>query len=300
MEDLETSDEYKPKLTSKEIEKKLLNHFTFLKDESNQNKFYSEFNIDDEDKMIINIWENIINYIYEEIFHCMSLSIINLKQSIQIKNKFPLNFELIIQYLVYNKKYILKEDLKNEKFYTYNFPHLFQKYSYFSNIYNYLPFFDFCKTEDNQNDENDLEEETKIRNDLNKNYLSLIIPDNSIIINYKIFKHHCDAILITLKDILHEKGNDIIIKNDFIDIISKEYINPNLDNGKFKLAYGLQLIEEAIFYLSHIKQIIIFKIKESKDIEFIKTSKNNDDIEKEEDIKTAKKLFEEFKNNSKF
>ena len=100
---------------------------------------------------------------------------------------------------------------------------------------------------------------------------------------------------MTLKDILNEKENDIIIKSDFIDIIRKQYINPSLDNGKFKLAYGLQLIEEAIFYLNHTKQIIIFKIKESNDIEFIKTSKNKDDIETEEDIKTAAKLFEEFR-----
>ena len=294
MEDSETADEYKPKLPQKEIEKKLLNHFIFLKEENKLNRFYSEFNIDDEDKLIINIWENIINYIYDEIFHCMSLSIVNLKQSTQIKDKIPLDFKQILQYLIYNKKYILQEDLKNEKFYIYNFPNLYQKNSYFSSLYNYLPSFEFCKTKDNQDDENDFEEETKIRKDLSKNYLTLIIPDNSIIINYKIFKSHCDAILITLKDILNEKENDIIIKSDFIDIIRKQYINPSLDNGKFKLAYGLQLIEEAIFYLNHTKQIIIFKIKESQDIEFIKTSKNKDDKENEEDIKNATKLYEEF------
>ena len=295
MEDSETADEYKPKLPQKEIEKKLLNHFIFLKDGNNLNKFYSKFNIDDEDKMIINIWENIINYIYEEIFHCMSLSIINLKQSTQINYRNPFDFNQIVQYLVYNKKYIFQEDLKNENFYIYNFPYLYQKNSILSTLYNYLPSFSSCQTKDDQNEENDLEGETKIRKDLSKNYLSLIIPENGIIINYKIFKSHCDAILMTLKDILNEKENDIIIKSDFIDIIRKQYINPSLDNGKFKLAYGLQLIEEAIFYLNHTKQIIIFKIKESNDIEFIKTSKNKDDIETEEDIKTAAKLFEEFR-----
>ena len=44
----------------KSIEEKILNHFVFLKDENKLNKFYSEFDIEDEDKMIINMWEEII------------------------------------------------------------------------------------------------------------------------------------------------------------------------------------------------------------------------------------------------
>ena len=36
----------------KSIEEKILNHFVFLKDENKLNKFYSEFDIEDEDKMI--------------------------------------------------------------------------------------------------------------------------------------------------------------------------------------------------------------------------------------------------------
>jgi hypothetical protein len=98
--------EYILKIPIKSIEERLLNNFLFLKDENDFNKFYSEFNIDDEEKIIINMWEEIINYIYEEIFHCMSLSISDLKKSTKIKDKYPSDFNKIIQYLIYNKKYI--------------------------------------------------------------------------------------------------------------------------------------------------------------------------------------------------
>ena len=72
-----------------------------------------------------------------------------------------------------------------------------------------------------------------------------------------------------MNDILSEEGEDIIIKDKLIDIMKKKYINTNLENGKFKLLYGMQLINEVLFYLKQTKQIIIFKINESKNIEFI-------------------------------
>jgi hypothetical protein len=288
----------------KSIEEKILNHFVFLKDENKLNKFYSEFDIEDEDKMIINMWEEIINFIYEEIFNCMFLTISDLKQYTKIKDKFPSGLDKIIQYLIYNKKYITDKDLKNENFYISNFPNLYSKKGYLSSILNFFPNFNSCKSGNNNNDnsnndELELDEETPVRKDLGNNYLSEKISENFKVINYKIFKNHCNAILFTLNDILSEEGEDIIIKDKLIDIMKKKYINTNLENGKFKLLYGMQLINEVLFYLKQTKQIIIFKINESKNIEFIKVCKNKADIESEVDKKTAENLLEEYYNNIK-
>ncbi len=60
-----------------------------------------------------------------------------------------------------------------------------------------------------------------------------------------------------MNDILSEEGEDIIIKDKLIDIMKKKYINTNLENGKFKLLYGMQLINEVLFYLKQTKQIIV-------------------------------------------
>ena len=260
MEISKKSNEYKSKfqdISQNSVELKLLNHFIFLKDENKFNKFYSEFDIDEEDKIIINMWEEIINYIYEEIFNCMILSVSDLKQSLKINNKFPSDFKKIIQYLIYTKKYIKDIDLKNENFYTNNFPNLYHNKGYFSNLFYYISYFNskvnFCKSGDNindddKNDEDEPRKETSLREDLGKNYISEKIPENAIIINYKIFKNHCNAILFTLNDILSDEGEEIIIKNKFIDLIEKNYIDINLENGKLKLNYGLQLIDEALFF----------------------------------------------------
>ena len=178
-------------LSQKIVEDKLLNHFIFLKDENKLNEFYSELDIDKDDQTIISMWEEIINYLYEEIFHCMFLLIYDLKQSTKIKNQFPSDLNKIIQYLVYNKKYIIDKDLKDQNFYTYNFPHLYPQKSYFSSIFYFFPSSNFCKSgnEDNEdhdkNDNSRLNEEISVREDIGKNYLSKLISDNDILINYK-------------------------------------------------------------------------------------------------------------------
>ena len=283
-------------ISVKNVKKNLLKHFIFLKDENKRIKFYNEFKINDENKTIIDMWENIINYLYEEIFHCMSLSISDLKKAVTINNKIPEDFNKIINYLIYNKKYITIEDIKDENFYVQNFPYLYPKKGYFSSIVNYfLPNLNYCKS-GNGNDNNQIEEEeTLTRNDLSKDYSSQDFPENSILFNYKIFKNHCNAILITLKDILNEEGEEIIMKSTFIEIVSKKYLLTNSDNGNFKLFYGIQNIDEALFYLYKTKQIIIFKISEDKNLEFFKVVENKIDKETEDDVKLAQKLYEDFK-----
>ena len=297
---MEDDEEYILGKSTKIIENNLLEHFIFLKDENKKIKFYSEFNIEDENNdIIINMWENIINYIYEEIFHCMSLSMSDLKLATRIKNTFPADFNKIIQYLRYNKKYITNEDLNNENFYIENFPYLYRKSGYISVFWNYIfPNSQSCKSNSGNIDDNQLEDgETPTRNDLSKNYMSQIIPENSYIINYNIFKNHCNAMLIALKDILNDEGEEIIMKNSFEEIIERKYIYSDSNNGKFKLNYGREHLDEALFYLFKTKQIIIFQIQKNKDIKFIKVSENKSDTPTKDDLVVAQKIFEEYKNN---
>ena len=282
-------------ISVKNVKKNLLKHFIFLKDENKRIKFYNKFNIEDENKAIIDMWENIINYLYEEIFHCMSLTIADLKKAVTISNKIPEDFNKIIHYLIYNKKYITIEDIKDKNFYIQNFPYLYPKTGYFSSFINYfLPNSNYCKSSNGNNNNQTEEEETLTRNDLNKDYPFQDFLENSILFNYKIFKNHCNAILITLKDILSEEGDEIIMKSTFIEIISKKYLLTNSDNGKFKLYYGIQNIDEALFYLYNTKQIIIFKIPEDENLEFFKVIDNKDVKLTEDNIKLAQKLYKDF------
>ena len=303
MEGSDTPEEYKSKfqeISSKSVEEKILNHFVFLKEEDKFVKFYSQFDIEEENKMIINMWEQIINYIYEEIFNCMFLTISDLKKSITIKNQFPFNFQMILQYLIYNKKYIIQSDLKNDYFYNINFPYLYPQKSFFSGFNLWKPL-SFCKSDNDNNDENNNdnnfeedEDEIPTRKDLGKNYSYVKIPDNCLIINYKIFKGHCNQIIYILKDILSDEGEEIILKDKFIEIIKKDYLDISLDNRKFKLIYKLQLLDEALYYLKQTKQIIIFKIDY---FEFIKATKDNNDSVNEEDKDKAKSLLDEYNKN---
>ena len=300
MEEIDSYGDNIKSINIKEVKKMLLEHFIFLKDENKKAKFYSKFNIDDENNFIINMWENIINYIYEEIFHCISLTISDLKKAVTINKKSPENFDIIINYLIYNKKYITTEDLNNEKFYIANFPYLYPKTSYLKGIMNYIyPKINFCKSDNGNNDNQIEEEETPTRNDLNISYISQNIPENSVLLNYKIFKNHCNAILITLKNILSEEEEEIITKSSFELIVKQKYLKTSPDNGKFKLYYGLEHEDEVIFYLYQTKQIITFQIPEDKNFVFIKVAANKDDKETEDDKKIARMLLNEYKNEFK-
>jgi len=271
-----------------EIERKILNHFNFLNDENNFQKIYDEYNFEKGKEKLTEIWENIIKYIYEEILHSLSLSLEQIKLYSIIHDCEPKGLNNILQYLRANFKYITIDDIKSDEFYEKNFPEIYPPPSPKSfpisipisipipipNPFKLLnP--NLCREEKNEN--NDIECKRK---DIpyNEN-----IPDSAILFNYEILNSHCEALLMILKKILLENGQEII---------KKDVALRNIKEGNIKLRYGVQNIEEVIYFLQKMKKIIIFEVeKDSKKYEFIKIAKNKDDSAEEKDRKIAKILI---------
>lgn len=284
---------------SNEVEEKLLHQFYFLKEEQNTIKIFGEYNFDESEEIILEIWQKIIKYLLEDILCRMEISITDLKRYTKIKNKEPLGLKNILIRLRYNKKYITLNDLNNEKFYEMNFPDLYPKeQSQSSSLFSFLSISNWCRGEEtnqnkNKNDNNKIGgEENSCRKDISEKEE---IPENSILYNYDIFIDYCEAILMILNEILENKKQKIIKKTEFKDILSKDYIDKNNPkNGNFKLRYGDKNIDIAFHYLEKTKKIRFFDVKKNNlSHSFIKVLTNKDDIENEEDKKKAESLLEE-------
>ena len=286
MRESETLDqEYYPinyQITVKEVEEKLLNYFYFLKDDSNLNKIFGEYNGEEN---ILEVWNKIIKYLYEEIFCRMALTIKDIKSYMIIKGQEPLDLDIILSKLRDKNVYITIDDLKNDKYYESIFPELYPKETtqagFLSGWIPNFPTFEFCRREGEKDE-----------NNFNKNFCqNSKIPENSILFNYEIFKQYCEALIMILEEILEDNGQKVIRRDDFINIINEQYTtNNNSRRPRFKLRYGSHYLEIAIHYLEKTKQIISFK-GNNNSIIFIKKAKNKDDCVNEEDMKEADLLL---------
>ena len=287
--------------SKEDIKEKLLHRFYFLKEEDKLEKFYGYSEDSQDNKKMVVLWDKIIKYLLEEIFHCFAFTILDIKPYLTINDKEPQNFNNILQTLRYNQKYITNEDLNNDNYYKMNFPDLYPPTkSFLGNIVSYIPIIrqnkdnsTCCRDEENKQT-NEIEDNS-IRKDLSMDDIKKNLPENSIIFNYEIFKIHCEYLLMVLKDILHENDSEIIKKDNFIKNIKDNYIenDDNSQGGRYKLRYGVQHIKYAIHYLEKMKKILIFKInlKYDVNIEFIKVSINKDDSIKESDKEEAKLIL---------
>ena len=282
-------------LSKEEIKEKILHRFYFLKVEEKFEQFYGDFlDIDEEKKKkIIKLWDKLIKYLLEEIFHCFAFKISDITFYLKINDKEPKNLNNILKILRIYQIYITNEDLINDNYYRMNFLDLYPPTkSFLTSIMPYISFgqkkdiLSCCREEEDKHT-NEIEDNNSIRKDLSEDEKKKKIPENSIIFNYEIFKIHCNSLLMVLKDILHENDNKIIKKETFINNIKDKYIenDDNSQGGRYKLRYGLQYINYAIHYLEKIKKILIFKInpKYGFNIEFIKVSSDKDDSIKEDD-----------------
>lgn len=288
-------------LSIDDIKDKLLHRFYFLKEDKKFQKFYGEYEDTQDNKIMVEIWDKIIRYLLEEIFHCLAFRISDLKKYLVIYGKEPLCLNNILQKLRFRNIYISDEDLKNENYYKMNFPDLYPPtQSFLTNIYNtvtsYTSFIPIisktdmsCCREKEEKEEKETIENEDTRKDLSEKEKCNNIPENSILFNYEIFKNHCNALLMVIKDILHDNDSRIITKYNLLKNIRENYIEneDNFQGGKYKLRYGDQYINISIHYLEKIKKIIIFNLKSADKIEFIKVSSNKDDSITEQDKEEA-------------
>ena len=282
-------------LSQKEVEQKLLERFDFLQKKEGLHQFFSSYDFRLEERNMVETWEQILQYLLSDIFSSFGITMSDLKKYTILKNAIPIGLNNIIQQLRIEQKYITEEDLKDNKFYQFNFPELYPpEKGYFSNFIGGIKSIINiagkigCKEENDSNEQN-----IPIRTDISYDDKYKNIPENSIIFNYQRFKNHCNQFLLVLSDILKEKDEEEVISIDNLTkTINEKYIEKEgKTGGLISLPYGVQYIDHVLYYLMKIKKIALFDIElNNKKIKYVKLLKNTDDTITEKDQAISKLL----------
>ena len=282
-------------LSQEEVEKKILNRFNFLKEEKGLSQVYSSYDFRIDEKNMVDIWKQILEYLLTDIFSSFAIVMSDLKKYTIVKNAIPYGLNNIIQQLRIEQKYITDEDLKNDQFYQINFPDLYPKtQGYISNFLNNLTsIINFtggkigCKEENDNN-----EQQNVIRTDITDKEKYETIPDNAIIFHYEKFIHNANLVFEILKQILQENDEEIITTDNFKNNIKERFeTKKGKINERISLPYGIQYIDYVIYYLMKTKKIALFEIESNhKNIQCIKLLKNKNDTIVEKDNAIAKLL----------
>ena len=282
-------------LSQKEVEQKLLERFDFLQKKEGLHQFFSSYDFRLEERNMVETWEQILQYLLSDIFSSFGITMSDLKKYTILKNAIPIGLNNIIQQLRIEQKYITEEDLKDNKFYQFNFPELYPpEKGYFSNFIGGIKSIINiagkigCKEENDSN-----EQDIPIRTDISYDDKYKNIPENSIIFNYQKFKNHCNQFLLVLSDILKEKDEEEVISIDNLTkTINEKYIEKEgKTGGLISLPYGVQYIDHVLYYLMKIKKIALFDIElNNKKIKYVKLLKNTDDTITEKDQAISKLL----------
>ena len=284
-------------LSQEEVEKKLLSRFDFLNKEKGLHDYFSSYDFRLEEKNMVEIWEQIIQYLLSEVFSSFGITISELKKYTIIKTTVPMGLNNIIQQLRIEQKYITDEDLKNDNFYENNFPELYPKTKgYISSflsglqaIINVTGGKMGCK-EDNDNNG----QEQPLRTDITDEDRYKVLPENSIIFNYERFKTHCNQLLQVLTEILREDDDEVIQMDKFKkEIIEKYTKKEGKIGGLITLPYGIQYIDYSLYYLMKIRKIALFEVEfNNKRVKCIKLLKNKEDTINEKDQAISKLLIQ--------
>ena len=299
----------KIKLTPQEVQTKLLERFDFLKQEAGLRQIYSSYDFRYEENSMKDVWAQILDFLLTDVFKTYGITMSDLKKYTLLKNKIPVGLNNIIQEFRIEQKYITDEDLKDINFYQINFPELYpQTQGYVSSFLGGLKsIINFTGSKIGCKEENDNNDNIKIRTDINDDDKYKILPDNQIIFNYEKFKDNCNRIMGALSDILLEEDNEIISINNFIKLLKERFIDDKTNKNKddkdeekiekfdenLKLPYGTIYLDYILLYLHMIKKINIFKIESNnKSIEFIKLLKSTKEPITNKDQAIAKTLCE--------
>ena len=284
-------------LSKEEVEKKLLSRFDFLNKEKGLHDYFSSYDFRLEEKNMVEIWEQIIQYLLSDVFSSFGITISELKKYTIIKTTVPMGLNNIIQQLRIEQKYITDEDLKNDNFYENNYPELYPKAKgYISSflsglqaIINVTGGKMGCK-EDNDNNGQEL----PLRTDITGEDRYKVLPENSIIFNYERFKTHCNQLLQVLTEILREDDDEVIQMDKFKkEIIEKYTKKEGKIGGLITLPYGIQFIDYSLYFLMKIKKIALFEVEfNNKRVKCIKLLKNIEDTITEKDQAISKLLIQ--------
>ena len=229
------------KITKEDCEKKTLNRFSELNDKLTFHNYFSSYDFRDNEKSMLEFWEQIIYYFYDEIFNTFGMKISDILQYTKFRNNNPIGLENILIHLNELRHFITEKELNNIEFFKSEFPDIYNDNNkswsqYFSSYAKSI--FNFglgCKTEKNEINIDNIQK----------------LDNNLIFLNYQMFQNHCDDILNFLIEILRQKDHEVILKSEF---------NQNLlENNNIR--FGNQYLDLCLKFLVGIKKIALFKVE---------------------------------------
>ena len=298
-----------------ETEKKILEKFDSLNDHQIFNNVFSEYNFSEEEVLTLNLWKEIIFFIYTNICSTFVMKFKDLKKYTTINDRTPLGLNNIMQELISQQIYISLDQIKEDEFYKNNFPELLKDKNSSNGIFSFLNKATFCLCNSKDEDNKNKDEIKKLYN--SENEKRKILDENIILINYKLFNDNCKKILIIIKDYSSKIAKSEIFEyNNFIEYMEKiSHPNPfasvnSLSNEieNYQLEYGDLFINECLLFLNKKKEINIFPIEvpnllpKKEYIKLIKKENNNVDFditEKDNEIAKMNYYNEVLQNNLK-
>ena len=223
------------------MKKKTLNRFSELNDKLTFHNYFSSYDFRDNEKSMLEFWEQIIYYFYDEIFNTFGMKISDILQYTKFRNNNPIGLKNILIHLNELRHFITEKELNNIEFFKSEFPDIYNDNNkswsqYFSSYAKSI--FNFglgCKTEKNEINIDNIQK----------------LDNNLIFLNYQMFQNHCDDILNFLIEILRQKDHEVILKNEF---------NQNLLENN-NISFGNQYLDLCLKYLVGIKRIALFKVE---------------------------------------
>ena len=285
-------------LSPRIVEEKILQRFNYLNDKKILNNYFSSYDFRPEEENMVKVWEEILKFLFLDIFSTFGMKISEIKKYTVVKNYTPLCLNNIIQDLRANKKLITDGDILNQEFYNKNFPEIYSEkdsssqgwgsylFSGVKKIVNFGSINLGCKEEEDG-------EKLEKRKDLSDDDKYKELPDNTIVFNYELLKNNCNQLLEFLSNQLQENDNEVISKNEFIKEVNN--LSSNNSGGMYNginLHFGSIYIEYCLIYLMKLKKISIFTVEENNQkIEFIKLMITKNDTPNEKDIVIARMLL---------
>lgn len=251
-------------ITKEECEEKIMTRFEILKDNKVFHNYFSSYDFHDNEKDMLEFWEDIIYYYYDSIFNTFAMKINNILEYCKFQNKKPIGLNNILIHLNCLEHFITEKEINDINFYKKNFPHLYNQNeswsSYFSNMAQSIFKMNIgCNSESN-----------------NFNFENMKLEPNQLLIHFQMLQNHCEDLFNFLTEILREEDHEVIIKRDF---------NEQLIKRGNEIRFNNQYLDLCLKFLQGIKKISLFNVEvNGNNIECIKILKNNNDTVSNKDI----------------
>ena len=271
-----------------EVESLLIYEFNNFQPDKIHKAFLS-YDFKKEEKDIVDIWNYILNFLYEKIFNTFAVNFYDLKKYTIIKDHIPIGLNNIIQQLRAEQKYIFETDIKDDNFYRFTFPELYKSNGLISTIfYGIKNLFNLAGGTLNCLEDSG-REEIIVRKDITTEEKYKKINEDILIINYDMFINHCNELNSLIYDYVFKHKEEVLTMEKLEIIIkfnSYPYKNKNESNN---LIYGTQHLSYALEFLMKIKKIIIFEVMTNDKLyQCIKVLQNQNDRVEDKDLFFAK------------